>query len=142
MAGNLLFKGISQRWTVTLNGETVTGDFALAAVCNGRYYGGGSMPAPRARMDDGVLDAVLVKAVSRLTFARLFGPYSEGRCEEFSHIARVTPVRELRIRGEDGELTVCLDGECFQQREVTLRLSDRRLNFFGPAGCDCNRTAR
>ena len=27
-------------------------------------------------------------------------------------------------------------------KEVTIRLSDKRLNFFGPAGCDCNRTAR
>ena len=26
--------------------------------------------------------------------------------------------------------------------DVTIRLSDKRLNFFGPTGCDCNRTAR
>ena len=142
VAANFLFKGISQRWTVTLDGETVTGDFALAAVCNGRYYGGGSMPVPQARMDDGVLQAVLVKKVGRLQFARLFGPYSEGRCGEFPDIARVVTAREVGIRGEDGDLTVCLDGECVRRREVTMRLSDRRLNFVGPAGCDCNRTAR
>jgi hypothetical protein len=26
--------------------------------------------------------------------------------------------------------------------DVTIKLSDKRLNFFGPAGCSCNRTAR
>ena len=30
-------------------------------MCNGRYYGGGSMPVPEARMDDGVLETILVK---------------------------------------------------------------------------------
>ena len=27
-------------------------------------------------------------------------------------------------------------------RDVTIKLSDKKLNFFGPAGCSCNRTAR
>ena len=26
--------------------------------------------------------------------------------------------------------------------DVTLRLADKKLNFFGPAGCDPNATAR
>ena len=49
---------------------------------------------------------------------------------------------EVTLRGLDGELTVCLDGECFTTREVTFRLADKKLNFFGPHGCDCNRSAR
>ena len=79
VASNFLFRDIGQRWTVTLDGEAVTGDFALVSTCNGRYYGGGSMPVPEARMDDGVLHTVLVKKVGRLAFARLFQPYSSGR---------------------------------------------------------------
>ena len=31
-----------------LDGETLEGEFALAAVCNGRYYGGGFMPVAEA----------------------------------------------------------------------------------------------
>ena len=142
LAVNFLFKGIGTHWTITLDDVTTEGDWSLVSVCNGRYYGGGSMPAPQARMADGILHTVLVKKVSRLAFARLFGPYSEGRCGEFPDIARVVTAREVGIRGEDGDLTACLDGECFRRRDVTIRLSDRRLNFFGPAGCDCNRTAR
>ena len=33
-------------------------------------------------------------------------------------------------------------GECIPAADVPIRLADKRLNFFGPAGCDCNRTAR
>ena len=37
---------------------------------------------------------------------------------------------------------LCLDGESVVNRDVTIKLSDKKLNFFGPAGCSCNRTAR
>ena len=49
------------------------------AVCNGRYYGGGFMPVAEARMDDGVLNTLVVKKVSRLTFIKFVNPYSKGQ---------------------------------------------------------------
>ena len=60
---NFLFKGIGSHWTVELDGEAVEDDYALVAVCNGRYYGGGFMPVAEARMDDGVLNTLVVKKV-------------------------------------------------------------------------------
>ena len=52
----------------------------------------------------------------------------------------VRPAREIRISGAE-ELTYCLDGECFHAREITMRLSEKRVNFFGPKGCSPNATA-
>ena len=141
VAVNFLFRPISQRWTVSLDGETFTGEFALAAVCNGRYYGGGFNPIPQARMDDGILNTVLIKKLSHLTFARLLGKYSAGRHEELTQWLRLSAAAEIRLTAE-AEIPVCLDGECFPSRDVTLRLSDKKLNFFGPAGCSCNATAK
>ena len=141
-AVNFLFKGIGRHWTVSLDGETVEGDFALVSMCNGRYYGGGSMPVPEARMDDGVLEAILVKNVSRRQFAQLFPAYSAGEYWRFPHIARVVTAKEVTIRSEGEEIVTCLDGESLRSREVRLRLSERKLNFFGPRGCDPNFTAR
>ena len=43
--------------------------------------------------------------------------------------------------GGDAFVT-CLDGECITGSDVTIRLCDKKLNFFGPEGCSCNRTAR
>ena len=142
VAVNFLFKGIGRRWTVTLDGVTVTDDFALVSMCNGRYYGGGSMPVPEARMDDGVLETILVRNVSRRQFARLFPAYSAGEYRKFPHIARVVTAKEVTIRAEDRDIVTCLDGESLYGREVRLRLSGKKLNFFGPKGCDPNRTAR
>lgn len=118
------------------------GDYALVAVCNGRYYGGGFMPVAEARMDDGVLNTLVVKKVSRLTFMKFVNPYSKGQYYKFPHLARCSTPKVIRIRSEKPDIVTCLDGECITSDDVTIQLSDKRLNFFGPAGCSCNRTAR
>ena len=142
VAANFLLRDIGYHWTVTLDGEAAEGDFALVSVCNGRYYGGGSTPVPEARMDDGVLNTILVRKISKLSFARLFRVYSTGNYRQLPTVARSVTAREIRIRSEVEEIVTCLDGECFRSREVVLRLADKRVNFFGPKGCDPNATAR
>ena len=138
VAVNFLFRGIGQHWRVTLDGEVLEDDFALVSMCNGRYYGGGSTPVPEARMDDGILHTVLVKQISRLKFARLFGPYSAGRYRELPpELIRVVTAKHVRIQS-DSEIVTCLDGESMHSRDVHLQLSSKKLNFFGPQGCDPN----
>ena len=142
LAVNFLFKGISSRWTVELDGEAVEGDYSLVAVCNGRYYGGGFMPVPEARMNDGVLNTLVVQKVSRVTFAKFVGPYAKGEYHKFPHLAHCSTPQVIRIRSQKEDIVTCLDGECVTSNDVTIRLSDKKLNFFGPEGCSCNATAR
>ena len=142
VAVNFLFKPIGRRWQVELDGETIEDDFALVSMCNGRYYGGGSMPVPEARMDDGVLETILVKNVPKRTFARLFPAYSAGEYWKFPNIARVVTARKVVIRSQEEDIVTCLDGESLRSREVRLELSDKQVNFFGPKGCSPNATAR
>lgn len=142
VAANFLLRDIGHRWTVVLDGQPTEGEFALVSVCNGRHYGGGSTPVPEARMDDGVLNTILVRKISKLAFARMFGAYSAGNYRDVPQVARTVTAREVRILSESEEIVTCLDGECFRSRDVTMRLADKRLNFFGPRGCDPNATAR
>ena len=142
LAVNFLFKGITSRWTVELDGEAVEGDYSLVAVCNGRYYGGGFMPVPEARMNDGVLNTLVVQKVSRVTFAKFVGPYAKGEYHKFPHLAHCSTPQVIRIRSQKEDIVTCLDGECVTSNDVTIRLSDKKLNFFGPEGCSCNATAR
>ena len=82
---NFLFKGIGTHWTITLDDVTTEGDWSLVSVCNGRYYGGGFMPVAEARMDDGVLNTLVVREVNRRTFLK-FVAYSRGRVRQVSGI--------------------------------------------------------
>lgn len=143
VALNCIFRPISQRLTVTLDDEVVEDDFLLVSMCNGRYYGGGSTPVPEARMNDGVLHTVLIRKISKLKFAKLFGTYSAGDYKKVDpSIVRVSTAKVVHIHSDGDEIITCLDGEGMRSHDVTLRLSERRLNFFGPAGCDPNATAR
>lgn len=136
------FRGIARHWTVELDGVATEGDYTLIAVCNGRYYGGGFMPVAEARMDDGVLNTLVVNSITRAAFLRFVGPYSKGEYHRFPHLAHCSTPKVVRITSEKNDIVTCLDGESITGNEVVIKLADRRLNFFGPAGCSCNRTAR
>ncbi len=143
VAANGIFGRIGRHWTVWLDEERLEDDFALVSMCNGRYYGGGSTPVPEARMNDGVLHTVLVKNISKLRFARLFPDYSAGNHEKLpKDVVRFSTAKVVRIHSDNGDIVTCLDGECSHSHDVTLRLADKKLNFFGPAVCDPNATAR
>ena len=137
---NFLLRSLGRQWTITLDGETLEGEFALAAVCNGRYYGGGFMPVAEARMDDGVLNTLLVRKVSRPTFLRFVGAYAKGLYHTLPGIAKCYSAREITIESRDRDIVTCLDGECARSRRVDIRLSEKKVNFFGPKGCDPNAT--
>ena len=142
LAVNFFRRSFSHRWTVTLDGERMEGDFILAAVCNGRYYGGGFMPAAEARMDDGVLNTVLVRRISRGAFLRMVGAYAQGGYYRFPEAARGSCASEIIIESPQQDIVTCLDGESVRRRRVVLRLSEKKVAFFGPPGCNPNATCR
>lgn len=142
VAVNFLFKGIGHHWTVWLDDQKIEDEFSLVSMCNGRYYGGGSTPVPEARMDDGVLHTVVIKKLSRVTFARLFNPYSAGEYRKLPReLIQVYDTKVVRIQS-GSDIVTCVDGECSRSREVVMKLADKRVNFFGPKGCDPNATSR
>lgn len=67
------------RLRLSLDGIEQTGTYMMMAVCNGRMYGGGYEAAPYARMDDGLLDVVLVKPVPRIRMPGFLAKYKVGR---------------------------------------------------------------
>jgi YegS/Rv2252/BmrU family lipid kinase len=52
---------------IAIDGKTITENVCTAAVCNGRFFGGGMMMAPDAELDDGSFDVVIVKQDPPLT---------------------------------------------------------------------------
>lgn len=131
---NTVLKGITRPMTVELGPIHHQGETALVCVCNGQYYGGGFRPVPEARPDDGILDILLVGDVSLLEFAGFVGKYAVGRYRE-------CPERLLRNWHGEGvtlsapeELAAVVDGEVLRDSAFTIRLSERKVNFFYPEG--------
>ncbi|MDG2291240.1 MAG: hypothetical protein P8L37_01165, partial [Phycisphaerales bacterium] len=65
---------------VTVDGACIEAEHVgLCFVCNSREYGGRFNPAPEARMDDGVLDVVLLPTRSRWGLLRWMMKARKGR---------------------------------------------------------------
>ena len=128
-----LIKGIHRHYVVEVDGRTIDDRFTLICVCNGRFYGGGYQPVPTAGLDDGKLEVLLVKKVSRLQVASLIGKYKAGLWaqypEHFLHFSTDRVVIHC-----DREEVVNLDGEARYAKDVVIRLSDKKLRFFYPRG--------
>ena len=140
-AGINFFKQISNRMTITCDGCTTIGDYTMVCVCNGRYYGGGVMPIADARLDDGRLDALIVRRVSHGAFLRMAGHYMRGEAWRFPDVARRVQANHMRLQFRE-PMAVSLDGEISHVTEAVISLCPEKLHFFAPAGASCNRTAR
>ena len=126
-----LIKGVKQPLRVRCGGKLYQGEMSLICACNGSYYGGGFHPVPEARPDDGVLDFLIVRGVSRLGFVRLVGAYAKGKYASMPEV--ITHIRGDSIEIEsDDELAVNVDGEAIYGRTVTIRLEPRAVNFIVP----------
>ena len=142
LAVNFLLRSLGHPWTITLDGKPITDDFILAAVCIGRYNAGGFMPVAEARMDDGVLNTLVVKKVSRATFLQFVSHYANGEYYRFPRYAKCYCAKEIVIESHGAPIITCLDGESVSNQKVSFRMAPGKVIFFGPAGCDPNATAR
>ena len=128
-----ILQGIHRPYRVSIDGEELPGsEFTLMCACNGRFYGGGFNPSPTALPNDGMLEFVVVPAVSRLTVLALIRKYARGEVGDIPQ-AILRRGREMSIRC-DRPTDVNVDGELLQTRELSIRLSAKKLNFFYPAG--------
>ncbi len=97
------------------------GEFFLAAFVNGRYFGNGMPIAPEARLDDGLIDVVLIPPVPLWHLPYRLPQFLTGR---LIHLDLVTCCRAERIRLEPaaGFPPFEVDGECLESGSAEIRI--------------------
>ncbi len=130
---NVLFKGIAVPTVVDCGDLHFDGETALVCVCSGRYYGGGFMPVGDNMPDDGLLEVLVVRKVSRLTFFRLVARYGSGKYRDYPDLIWYRQGHDVTVKGRQ-ELVAVVDGEPVRSRELHIGLSDKKVNFFYPEG--------
>ena len=96
---------------ITLDGESLEGEYLLVELCNGAREGGGFMMAPEAKIDDGALDYMMVKSMSRAMLFRLVPELMRGTHERFEQV-HSGRFRKLELTS-DRPLLIHTDGEIF-----------------------------
>lgn len=112
--------------------ETVEGtlDYILVAICNGQYYGNGFHPAPKAKLDDGVLDVCLAEDLPLRKVIPLVSRYKNGTHETHPqiHTFRVTSGVITAVNGNP-LLQGNYEGEDFKGNQVRFEVVPAAVSF-------------
>jgi lipid kinase YegS len=126
--------GIVKAFTITpQEGRLITphgtfvGTMLLMAVGNGRLAGGGFHVAPRALLDDGLLDLVIVPDISFPETGSLVSELMRLETEEPQRVV-YRQLDRFEIEAEH-EMPMNLDGEPISGKKFRVRVLPRRLPF-------------
>ena len=118
-------------YRLVLDGEVVETRALLVSVGNNVSIGGGMRVTPDALLDDGLLDVMIVRPLSRLAFLRIFPRVFAG-----THLSdpRVSIVRAKTVRIEtDGTVVAYADGERMGALPAVIEVHPRVLRVLAPA---------
>ncbi len=126
IASLMKYRGIGMR--VKVNGEEKEYKSLLAAVCNGRQFGGGIPICPPAVLDDGKLDLLVVDCPNRLKIPFHLVLLMKGKILT-RKIAHHMLCEEVEILPEKGG-SAQYDGELFPAEGLSVRVVSGKLKVF------------
>lgn len=118
---------------LTTRGDTVaSGRHLMLTISNGRIFGGSFPIAPRAELQDGLLDACAIRDAGALTRARLFGMVARGN-HEASPFVRPRQSDRFVVRFEE-PVRYEVDGDIHASmtNEVEIEVVPRALRVVVP----------
>ena len=116
-------------YDLTLDGVKTTTKAALIAIGNGVSLGGGMKITPDAKLDDGLLDVLVVQPVSRIAFVRIFPRVFKG---EHLTDRRVSVVRAQRVVISSPGIAAFADGERLGLLPIEVEVVPNALRVLAP----------
>ena len=117
-----------RRARLVLDGQIQDDDFLFVIACNTKFTGSNMQLAPRAEVDDGLLDVVVVRRASRLQMVKLFARVFDG-----SHLA-LPCVEYYQVRSfgleSAGHEPLDLDGEMKGTTPISAEVLPAALRVF------------
>lgn len=120
---------------VLIDNQSIDDRFLLMAVANGKYYGGGILPAPEALIDDGVLDICLIHKKNFFEIATTLPKYVKGQHRNVAGV-EFFKAREVKVTC-DREVPLNIDGEIIRSREAFFTVISGGINLVVPCS-DCD----
>jgi YegS/Rv2252/BmrU family lipid kinase len=121
-------------YRVTVDGQEHAHRGYTVVAANSGYYGSGRLIAPDARVDDGVLDVVMIREAPRRLFFAMMNELETGAHVNRPEV-RILRGREIRIEA-DREVPYGADGEVEAVLPVTARVLPGALNVLCPTTRD------
>lgn len=118
------------------DGEVIQEEMTLTAIGNGRFCGGGFDSAPRAFLNDGLMDVCAIRKVTRRKFIALVKDYKNGTYlsnPEAMKYIRYRQVPHFRMEF-DQPIPICNDGEICGGKSLEFTSVPNGFNFVLPKG--------
>lgn len=116
---------------------TRRGKFLMALAANGQYYGGGYRGAPEAVENDGVLDFVLIRKISRAQIPGFLKKYKAGDYGDLPYCEHIRGTAMTVKAARPAYANV--DGECFTQTQMSFSILPGAFRFVLPASVAARR---
>lgn len=111
------------------NGETTHERCTIIEMANGRYFGGGMLVAPDSRMDDGLMDVIIVKRVPSWAIPFLLPLFMKGW---HVHLPICKVVRATQVHIEAKGMVVNMDGRLEPMDDVVFGIMPGGLTLMKP----------
>ena len=106
--------------TLKIGDKQITDKLSMLAICNGKYYGGGYLVAPRAKLADGLLDIYFVGNFPKIRFPKYILKIKKGKhelCKPFQKFQ----AKEVEITSKK-KIRFVLDGEMMSGTHFKVRI--------------------
>ncbi len=127
-------KGTNLR--VIADGEELhDGPLILCTAANGRFCGGGVESCPEALLDNGKIELLLIKDVTRRFFVKVFPAFKDGRLKEIPGVEDIIiskKVSEVTFTPNAGSMKFVADGEIRETGAITVRVIPKALTVIVP----------
>ncbi len=113
---------------LVLGADVIDGEFLLVVGCITKFTGNGMMLAPRAEIDDGLIDVVVVRQASRWELLQLFRKVFDGSHWDLPYVESHR-VRRFAVEHDD-QRPLNLDGESVGQAPFLVEMIQGALRIF------------
>jgi YegS/Rv2252/BmrU family lipid kinase len=120
--------------SIEIDGKYYEKKLLLAAIANGRFYGGGMLPVPDAQLEDGLFDVCLVSKIGRLKILRLFPKYMKGEHGDMEEVSFIK-ASNITISSKE-DMCVNIDGEIITSKKVNFEILKQAIKVIFPSEKD------
>ena len=110
-----------------VNGESITDDFAFIIACNTIHVGKGMKMAPKAQLDDGLVDIIIVPKVNRFSLLKLFPKLFTGEHINSPELQYKQVNSFSIIPKENNKLNI--DGELLGTTPVNVKVLQKEIEI-------------
>lgn len=123
------FTSFSYRFSFKVNDEIIPeNEYLFSIFANAKYYGGGFHPAPLADIQDGLLDFVTIRKVSRLKILKFINIYKQGNHLAYKDLVSYQKVKQVQILS-DQTISLNFDGEIINCKNPIIKLKEKAIRF-------------